>query len=385
MKVKKVVILGSTGSIGVNALKVIRRYPKRFKVVGLTANNSVGLLAKQTKEFTPKYVAVGSNKINALSNELSGRKPEILNADVDLSSLVALKEVDIVLIGMSGSAALGPFLSAAKAGKTIAPANKEALVIAGDLIMKAAAKSGAKIIPVDSEQSAIFQCLEGQKRAELDKVYLTASGGALHNVAKAKFNKLTVSQILDHPRWKMGKRITVDSATLMNKGFEIIEAQRLFNLNVKDVEVVIHPEAIIHSMVGFKDGSILAQLGITDMRLPIQYALTYPERLDSSLKSLDFFKLGKLTFEKPNIEKFPSLALAIHVAKIGGTLPAVLNAADEVAVESFLNEDLKFTGIHKVVEKIVLAHKVKTRFGLKDVFESDKWARQKAMEIIQKG
>ncbi|MCK5580526.1 MAG: 1-deoxy-D-xylulose-5-phosphate reductoisomerase [Candidatus Omnitrophica bacterium] len=381
---KKIVILGSTGSIGINTLKVISRYPKKFKVVGLTAFNNDVLLEKQIKQFLPRYVAVRPNAVKGLKNRLGLKKVKVLNAEEDLSSIVSLKEVDVVVIGMTGSAALEPFLKAVQCGKTIAPANKEALVIAGEIIMSQARKYKAKIIPVDSEQSAIFQCLEGQRRSDLRKIYLTASGGALDKVPKARFGKITVEQILAHPRWKMGKKITVDSATLMNKGFEIIEAQRLFDLKIADIEVVIHPEAIIHSMVSFQDGSIMAQLGITDMRIPIQYALTYPERLDTGLKDVDFFKLKQLTFKKPDFKKFPSLGLAIHVAGEGGTLPAVLNAADEEAVSAFLKGKMSFVNIHRIVEKTVLQHKNKRNPGLKEILAADTAARVKAQEIILK-
>ena len=341
---KQVVILGSTGSIGINTLKVIDRFPDRFKVVGLTAYHNIRLLEEQIRKYQPTHVAVADEGVKYFKRHASLRKIKIWDVHHDLEDLVSLPAVDVVVIGMRGSAALAPFLKAVRCGKTVAPANKEALVIAGDILMQEARKHEARIIPVDSEQSAIFQCLEGQKREQLKKIYLTASGGALNNVPQTKFDQLSVKQILDHPRWKMGKKITVDSATLMNKGFEVIEATRLFGLRVEDIEVVIHPEAIIHSMVGFKDGSILAQLGVTDMRLPIQYALTYPDRWESGLAQIDFAQLGTLTFKKPDFKKFPALALAFDVARRGGTLPAVLNAADEEAVEAFLNGQLKFSG-----------------------------------------
>ncbi len=381
---KKVVILGSTGSIGINALKVISRFPDRFEVLGLSAAQNWKLLAKQVKAFSPKYVAINQTHILDLKAALGGHKAKILDALTDLSFLSALPDVDIVVVAMSGRFALEPFLSAAKSGKQIAPANKEALVIAGEMIMAAARKSGARIIPVDSEQSAIFQCLEGRNTAELAKIYLTASGGALYNTPVKDFDSLTIEDILKHPRWQMGKKITVDSATLMNKGFEVIEAQRLFDVDVKKIEVVIHPQAIIHSMVGFLDGCVLAQLGVPDMRLPIQYAMTYPQRWDSGLQKLDFAQLGQLTFTKPDFNKFPCLDLALHVAGQGGTLPAVLNAADEEAVDAFLAGQIRFTQIFKVVEKTVLAHKNQKRINLKVICQTDTWARMKAKELISK-
>jgi len=382
MKRKNVVILGSTGSIGINALKVIERFSNRFKVVGLTAYNNFKLLEKQILKFKPTHVAVSDKGRQYLRKQINGKKTRILNVTEDLEGLVALKAVDVVLIAMRGSAALKPFLSALRAGKMVAPANKEALVVAGDIIMRTAKKYKARIIPIDSEQSAIFQCLEGQNRKDLNKVYLTASGGALLNIPEAKFKNLTVEQILNHPRWKMGQKITVDSALLMNKGFEVIEAKHLFNLDIDDIEVVVHPEAMIHSMVEYKDGSILAQLSITDMRLPIQYALTYPQRWTTGLKSMDFFKLKQLTFQKPNVKKFPSLALAIHAGKMGGTLPSVLNAADEEAVDAFLNRKINFPFIYKSVEKIVQKHKIVKNPDLESILEADHWAREEARKVI---
>lgn len=384
MEVKRIVILGSTGTIGVNTLKVVKRYPKKFKVVGLTAFGNVKKIAEQIKVFSPKYAAVHSEFICSLKKEIGLCRTKIIDVETDLDDLVASPQVDVVVIGMSSSAALAPFLSAVRAGKTVAPANKEALVVAGEIIMREAKKHGATVIPVDSEQSAIFQCLEGHGHNEIKRVCLTASGGALLKVAKSKFDSLSVADILNHPRWKMGKKITVDSATLMNKGFEVIEAMRLFSLDVKDIEVVVHPQAIIHSMVEFMDGSIIAQLGVTDMRIPIQYALTYPHRFCTGLKPMNFFELKELTFLKPDLKKFPSLSLACEVGKRGGTYPAVLNAADEVAVAQFLKGKIRFTKIYDIVEKIVLAHKSKIKFGLNDIYQADQWAREETRKEIKK-
>ncbi len=378
---KHVVILGSTGSIGINTLRVIDRFPSRFKVIGLSAYNNIELLEAQIKKYQPAYAAIGENGAKYFCRNFQN-KIKILDVYQDLESLVSLPAVDIVVIGMRGTAALGPFLKAACCGKIIAPANKEALVMAGDIIMRKAKQHQARIIPVDSEQSAIFQCLEGQKREQLKKVYLTASGGALYNIASSRFDRMPLKKILHHPRWKMGKKITVDSATLMNKGFEVIEATRLFGLKAHEIEVVIHPEAIIHSMVGFKDGSILAQLGVTDMRLPIQYALTYPYRWESGLTQIDFLQLKRLTFKKPDYKKFPALTLAFEVARQGGTLPAVLNAADEEAVDAFLNGKLKFSRIYHVVEKVIKNHKGIQHPDLKNILSADAWAREEAKRYI---
>jgi len=382
MSKKNVVILGSTGTIGVNTLKVIRRYPQKFNVVGLTAYSNSKLLLKQVEEFSPSHVAVGEKYIAWFKSNSRKRNLKVLSAETEIEEIVSLNKVDVVIIGMRGSGALSPFLRAVRCGKIVAPANKEALVIAGDIIMKEAKRCGATVVPIDSEQSAIFQCLDRQNRDELRKVYLTASGGVLLNVPRSKFDKLTVKQILDHPRWKMGQKITVDSATLMNKGFEIIEAIRLFDLKVSDIEVVIHPEAIIHSMVEYTDGSILAQLGVTDMRLPIQYALTYPQRLKTGLKRLDFFELKQLNFLKPDYGKFPALDLAVSVAKRSGTVPSVLNASDEEAVDAFLSGEISFSSIFKTVEKVVLSHKNVKKPKLKDIIEADQWARIETRKVI---
>jgi 1-deoxy-D-xylulose-5-phosphate reductoisomerase len=380
MRRKNIVILGSTGSIGINTLDVIRRYSDRFQVLGLSAYNNVSLFDNQIKEFKPRYVAVQDKGYEFIKSR-APKGTQILDVAHDLGDLVSLPQVDCVVIAMRGAAALLPFLSAIRAGKIICPANKEAIVIAGDIIMAEAKKHKATIIPIDSEQSAIFQCLQGQDKKELKKIHLTASGGPLLHVPKAQFKNLTVERILKHPRWKMGQKITVDSATLINKGFEIIEAKHLFNVEVKDIEVVIHPQAIIHSMVEFNDGSILAQLAVTDMRLPIQFALTYPKRFETSLNPLNFFELKELNFLKPDFVKFPALSLAIHAGEEGGTLPAVLNAADEEAVDAFLNKRIGFEDIFKTVERVVLKHTIVKRPRLSEILEADGWARQQAKHI----
>lgn len=383
MKKRRVVILGSTGSIGVNTLKVVEHLKDHFEVVGLSAYSNVKLVEKQIKKFSPKYVAVSDKGFEYLRKTIDQKKTKLLSVDRDLDHLVSLKAVDVVVIGMRSSAALSPFLSAVRSGKLVAPANKEALVIAGEIIMREARKNGATVVPVDSEQSAIYQCLQGQKREELHKILLTASGGALLDVPESKFNRLTTKEILDHPRWKMGKKITVDSATLMNKGFEVLEAKNLFELDIDEIDVVVHPEAIIHSMVEFKDGSILAQLGVTDMRLPIQYALTYPKRLDSGLKRMDFSKFNQLNFRKPDFKKFPSLKLAFYAARKSATVPSVLNAADEEAVDSFLKGKIAFTSIYKIVEKVVLKHKIVRNPKLRDILQADQWARNEARKVME--
>lgn len=382
MKKINIVILGSTGSIGINTLKVIKRYSEMFNVYALSAYNNYKLLEKQIAEFKPKFVATISGTAKYLQTCVSAQETKIISVDTDLNSLVSEQDVDVVVIGMRGSAALAPFLAAVKAAKRVAPANKEALVIAGDIIMEAARKHGSTIVPVDSEQSAIFQSLAGHPEKDLKKVYLTASGGTLRDIPIAQFNKVSVEQMLKHPTWQMGKKITIDSAMLMNKGFEIIEAKVLFGLDIKDIDVLIHPQSIIHSMVEYNDGSIIAQLGVTDMRIPIQYALTYPKHMDTGLQQIDFCEIGQLTFEKPDLEKFPSLRLCQEVGKTGGTLPSVLNAADEEAVEAYLNGDIQFTQIYDTVEKIVAKHRVIQKPTLTQILDADHWARIETRKVL---
>ncbi|MDP8264591.1 MAG: 1-deoxy-D-xylulose-5-phosphate reductoisomerase [Candidatus Aceula lacicola] len=381
---KKVAILGSTGSIGISTLKIIERFPKKFIVTALSAHNNVSLLEKQIKKFNPKYVALQKEKISDLRKRIGTCRVKIFDSGSEIASLVNRKDIDIVILGIQGRAALEPFLEATRCGKVIAPANKEALVMAGDIIMKEARKHKATVIPVDSEQSAIFQCLEGRDKSELKKVYLTASGGSLKNINQARFDKMTVNQILSHPRWSMGKKITVDSATLMNKGLEVIEAMRLFDLPAEKIEVIIHPESIIHSMVEFTDGAIIAQLGVTDMRIPIQYAMTYPKRMETGLAPLDFVKQKFLTFQRPDFKKFPSLKLCYDVARKSGSLPSVLNAANEEVVDAFLKKEIKFSQMYKIVQKVVRRHKTIKNPNLRMILESDRWAREQTRKEISK-
>lgn len=385
MGIKKVLVLGSTGSIGINTLKVIEHFPRNFKVIGLSAFSNVALLKEQIHRFSPKAVAVGRANVLKLQREVRRSGTKIFDADTELEYLVtALKDADIVVLGIQGSAALKPFLAAVRLGKRVAPANKEALVMAGEMIMAEAKRYHASIIPVDSEQSAIFQCLQGHARDELKKVYLTASGGPLKDVRKKVFDRLSRREILNHPRWKMGKKITVDSATLMNKGLEVIEAMRLFELEIGDIEVLIHPQSIIHSMIEFCDGAIIAQLGITDMRIPIQYALTYPKRFKTSLPSINFLKQKELTFLRPDVNKFPALSLCYEVAKKGGTYGSVLNAANEEAVGAFLEGKICFSKIVDIAEKVVTKHRPQKTTNINKILESDAWAREKARELIGK-
>lgn len=377
---KRVAIVGSTGSIGRNSLDIVNRLPKDFSVVGLTAFSNIDLLKKQVRRFSPRAIAVKDDYVGEVKAITNG-KTEVLGQE-GFNRVAALPQADIVVIAISGSAALFPLLSAVRAGKTIALANKEALVMAGSIIISEAKKYQAKLIPIDSEQSAIFQCLAGRKRKEIDKIYLTASGGPFASLPKKDFSRITLKDVLRHPRWKMGKKITVDSATMMNKGLEVIEARWLFDIPVKDIEVLVHKEAVVHSMVKFIDGSIIAQLGATDMRLPIQFALTYPERKISRLPDLDLAQLKQLTFARPDLDKFPCFGLARRVAEKGGSLPAVLNGANEEAVEAFLNGRMSFCEIYSIVEKVVNKHRTIARPGLKEILACDGWSREEARNLI---
>lgn len=381
---KNIAILGSTGSIGESSLSVIRNFPDKFKVMALSANSDIDKLSAQVKEFRPVCVCVNDEaKALALAKTI---KPgvKVFSGNIGLRELVKDKRIDQVLLAISGSAALVPLLSAIEAGKDIALANKEALVMAGPIIASLAGKKSVKIIPVDSEQSAIWQCLQGQDRSFLKNIYLTASGGPLRKLNKRALKNIRLKEALKHPRWKMGKKITIDSATLMNKGLELLEAMFLFNADISKIRVLVHPEALIHSMVEFIDGVIIAQLSVTDMRVPIQYALSYPQRLESKLAGIDFCKLGALHFEEPDLEKFPCLGLAYEAARKQGTLPCVLNAANEIAVSEFLKENLRFIEIPEVIARVMRSHKNKPNPKLSDIWEGDSWARIKARSIIDK-
>ncbi len=379
---KRIVILGSTGSIGRNTLKVITGLSGEFRVVGLSAYSDAATLLKQAERFHPKWICLvdessarkAKSRLSSSCNVLSGRK--------GLGDLIQDSNADIVVLAISGSDALLPLVEAIKCKKTVILANKEALVIAGPIIMRYARESRAKILPVDSEQSAIWQCLEAREKKQISKIYLTASGGPFKDYNSRQLKGITVRDVLSHPCWDMGRRITVDSGTLMNKGLEIIEAMWLFDLRLSQIEVIIHPEAVIHSMVEFLDGVILAQLSITDMRIPIQYALTYPRRLRNTLKPLDFFKLKKMNFQKPDIKRFPCLGLAIEAAGEGGSLPCVLNAADEAAVKAFLNKRINFIDIPGIIAQVMDRHKKITRPSLQEVLSTDAWARTEAEHVI---
>lgn len=356
---KKIAVLGSSGSVGQSTLAVVRSLPKQFKVVALSVNSDIVKLKEQIAEFHPAIVCVRDKTAACKLKTQLGSLTKIFCGEDGLNELVKDKEIQQIMFAISGSAALLPLISAIKSGKDIALANKETLVMAGPIIMRLAKKYKVKILPVDSEQSAIWQSLGGFDQSNVRRVYLTASGGPLRNEPANRFNQVTIEKVLRHPRWKMGRKITVDSATLMNKGLELLEAMFLFNLGVEKIKVLIHPESLIHSMVEFNDGVIMAQLAVTDMRIPIQYALSYPDRLPSPLAGIDFYRLNKLHFEKPDLKKFPSLRLAYQAAQDLGTMPAVLNAANEESVNYFLNKRINFLTIPKIVEKVMRMHEKK--------------------------
>jgi 1-deoxy-D-xylulose-5-phosphate reductoisomerase len=380
---KNIAILGSTGSIGQNTLEVIRHFPGRFRVIALSANSNIDILCSQIEEFHPQLVCIGDQAVGLDLRARISSSTKVFIGEDGLEEMIRDKRIDEIVLAIGGSAALSPLLAAIENGKPVALANKEALVMAGHLIMAKAKRKKVKLIPVDSEQSAIWQCLQGQDCNRLKNIYLTASGGPLRQTNIADLKNISIRRVLKHPRWKMGKKITVDSANLMNKGLEVLEAMCLFNVGPDKIKILIHPEAIIHSMVEFIDGVVLAQLSVTDMRIPIQYALTYPQRLSNSIPSVDFYKLGRLNFRKPDFKRFPCLGLAYRVARQLGTAPCVLNAANEVSVNEFLKSRLDFVSIPKVIEKVLAKHHNKVNPDLEDIQEADAWARIQASEVIK--
>lgn len=377
---KKVAILGSTGSIGVNALEVIAAFPDEFKVVGLSANSNSRLLAGQINSFCPKIACIMSDdKLGAVKKGISQKTTRLVSGLEGLIKIATHPEVDLVVVAVVGSISLLPLLKAIEAKKEIALASKEALVSAGEIIINAAKKNDVKIIPIDSEHSAIFQCLHAGPSGQFKRIYLTGTGGPLRKISSKAFDALTPDEVTNHPKWKMGKKISVDSATLMNKGLEVIEARWLFSAPLEDIEVLIHPEAVVHSMVEFMDGSVLAQMAVPDMRLPIQYALGYPKRLPLPFQlRLDFKKANRFTFEPPDTKKFPCLRLAYSAAKAGGTDPAVLNASNEEAVLKYLDRKIKFSRIPAIIEKVLSRHHKINSPKLEDILEADNWAREEA-------
>jgi 1-deoxy-D-xylulose-5-phosphate reductoisomerase len=378
-------VAGSTGSIGTQTLDVIRSLPEEFEVVGLGAGNNWRLLAEQIKQFQPCAVSLANEEsLSYLKKELPPQDtPELAWGSEGMKNLAGMPEADLIVIAVTGTAGIYPTFAALNAGKDVALANKETLVAAGQLVMDLAARKNKSILPVDSEHSAVWQCLNGHSLSELEKIILTASGGPFRCISREELKKVTDEMALSHPNWSMGSKITIDSATLMNKGLEVIEAKWLFGVDYDQIEIVIHPQSIIHSAVEFKDGSVLAQMGRPDMHLPIQYALTFPRRIPGAVSRLDWTKLKELTFEAPDTTKFPSLHLAYEAGKTGGTMPAVLNAANEMAVHAFLQRKLPFLSIPMVVEKVMGKHTSINNPDLGEIMEADHWARTMTGEFLR--
>ncbi len=379
---KQIAILGSTGSIGKNALRVIDSLGPEYKIVALSAHSKVELLAEQARRYKPKFVAItNSDYAEQLREFLGDLDIEILVGPEGLIEIAELQEMDILLTAVVGAAGLPAVLAAGRKGKRLAIANKEPLVIAGELLRKEIEKNGGVILPVDSEHSAVFQAMQSGSKEQVNKIILTASGGPFRQATAEDILNVTLEQALAHPVWDMGPKITIDSATMMNKAFEIIEARWLFDISVEKIEVLIHPESIVHSIVEFVDGSMIAQLGEPDMCLPIQYALTYPERVAGIARALRLEEIGTLTFEKPNLQTFRALSLGYEVARTGGTAPVVFNAANEAAVEGFLASRIKFVNIVEIIENCLNRHNVKPTVSLEDVLEADAWARREVTEL----
>ncbi|MEW5706835.1 MAG: 1-deoxy-D-xylulose-5-phosphate reductoisomerase [Actinomycetota bacterium] len=379
---KNIVILGSSGSIGKQTVDIIKRHPDLFKVVGLSVQSNIKVLETQITELKPKVVAITDEAAAKSFKDKNYEGIEIITGLDGLEYLAAYSDANIVLNALVGSVGLKSTLSALKAGKILALANKESMVAGGAIVNRIKEESGATIIPVDSEHNAIFQCLVGECKDEVERLIITASGGPFRGRSFNDLKSVTVEEALAHPRWTMGPKITIDSATLMNKGLEVIEARWLFDMPYEKIDVVVHPQSIVHSMVEFKDGSIKAHLGKTDMRIPIQYALSYPERLPSPLPSLNLIEVGQLTFEKPDIKNFPCLKLAFESIKRGKTYPAVLNAANEEAVAAFLKKKISFTTIPYVIEKVMDEHEAGNELDLGILLEAERWARSRAREVI---
>ena len=380
---KKLAILGCTGSIGVNTLDIVYRFKDRYEIVALSAGTNINLLKEQVLKFKPKIVSVlNDHSAIKLREELKPHNVEILHGIEGAKKIATLPEVEMVISAIVGAAGLVPTFSAIQAGKDIALANKETLVMAGKLVMKEAKNNDVAILPVDSEHSAIFQSLLGHRKRDIKRIILTASGGPFLNCSYEELKTVTIREALEHPTWQMGRKITIDSASLMNKGLEVIEARWLFDVPHEKIDVHIHPQSIVHSMVEYVDGSVIAQMGVPDMRVPISYALSYPDRLETGLSSLNLNEIHKLTFELPDEERFPALKLAYRAVQEGGTMPAVLNAANEVAVEAFLGDKISFPQIPQIIEQTMDCHRVKDINTLQDSLDADHWARAKANEFF---
>lgn len=372
---KNLVVLGSTGSIGTQTLDVVREHPDLFHVSVLVANRSDELLEKQIEEFQPQLAVLSDEEAYSRLRQRYSGKTELAGGRQAVIEAAAYPEAQVVVTSLMGFAGLEPTLAALEAGKDIALANKETLVVAGELVMSKAKELGRAILPVDSEHCALFQCLQGQDRKAVEKLILTASGGPFRGRKAEELINVSKKDVLAHPTWNMGQKITVDSASLVNKGLEVIEARWLYDVSYDQIQVVVHPQSIVHSMVQYQDGTVMAQLGCTDMRLPIQYALTYPDRVVSHFPRVDFYELGKLTFEKPDMETFRGLKLAFEAGRTGGTMPCIMNGANEVAVEAFLKGQAGFLDIYRLIEKAMAAGQVEYKPDLERLLAADKWAR----------
>ena len=379
---KNVVLLGSTGSIGASTIKVAADLPDHLRLLALAAGNNLELLLEQTRQHRPEAISISDPKKATAAREALGTSTKVYCGCEGLIQLATLPAADIVLIAIVGTAGLQPALAAIRAGKDIAVASKEILVMAGEIVMREAKKHGVRVLAVDSEHSAIFQCLDGKPASSIRRLWLTASGGPFRATPKEEFSSITVERALQHPSWVMGPKVTIDSATLFNKGLEMIEARWLFGVEMDRVAVVVHPQSVVHSIVEFIDGSMLAQLSTPDMCLPIQYALTYPERIGSGRVQTSLAKLGSLTFEEADAERFPALALARQAGEMGGTMPAVLNAANEIAVAGFCGHKLTFEKIPQLVARTMQAHQRVGHPNLEQILEADKWARSQALNAI---
>jgi 1-deoxy-D-xylulose-5-phosphate reductoisomerase len=383
---KKISILGSTGSIGQSTLSVIERFPERFTVVALAAGNNVELFEKQVRQFRPSIVSVVSERSAAdLKRRCSGLSVRIFSGIEGMIQVAAAEDADIIVSAIVGTAGLVPTMAAIRAGKDIALANKEVLVTAGKLVMAECRARGVRILPVDSEHSAIFQCLHAGASTDIRKLVLTASGGPFRAFAKKDLANVSLAQALKHPNWNMGRKITIDSATLMNKGLEVIEARWLFDIAPGKIKVLVHPQSIVHSMVEYHDGAVVAQLGMPDMKGPIAYALSYPERLSDVSPALDLARVGTLTFEEPDLDRFPCLAYAFDALNTGGSMPAVLSAANEIAVKYFLEEKIGYADIVRVIRTTMDAHTLSDINTVEDALKADLWARHEAEKVIGAG
>ena len=386
MKKKRITILGSTGSIGVNALKVIGSNPEKYEVIALAAGRNTRLLLKQIRDFQPQAVSVLDEtlELELKSGFANNSGPEVFSGSKGAIHLATMDGVDTVISAMTGAAGFLPTYEAIHAGKHVALANKETMVMAGALVMEMAKKQGVSIIPIDSEHSAILQSLHGHPREDLKRIILTASGGPFRDLSLEEMKKVSPEQALNHPNWNMGAKISVDSATLMNKGLEAIEAKWLFDLDMDQISILLHPQSIIHSMVEYKDGSVMAQLGIPDMTIPISYALSFPRHMENELPPLELERIGMLSFEKPDLRRFRCLDLAIQAAGIGKSMPAVLNGANEIAVRLFLEKKIGFLDIPYLIDMTMEMHKPFPVDGVEAVMEADRWAREKAGEALRK-